>query len=131
VASTSTRTIVRAMQDTGMDRLVAVSAAPVGPVAAGDSAFNRWLVLPILTTVLRDVYADLTQMEAELARSHIAWTVVRPPKLVDTPLTGVYREVLGGNVPRRATISRADVAHAMLAAIDQRATVRQAIGIAY
>ncbi|BCI85103.1 hypothetical protein NIIDMKKI_03090 [Mycobacterium kansasii] len=89
------------------------------------------MVLPILTTVLRSVYTDLAEMEAELGRSHIAWTIVRPPKLTNKPLTGSYRTVLGGNVPRGSGISRADVAHLMLTALDQSATVRQAIGIAY
>jgi putative NADH-flavin reductase len=37
----------------------------------------------------------------------------------------------GQNLRGGALISRADVAHAMLAALDQPATIRQAIGIAY
>ncbi|AGZ50897.1 NAD(P)-dependent oxidoreductase [Mycobacterium kansasii] len=131
VAATCTRSIVRAMQATGVERLVAVSAAPVGPVPPGESLLTRAVVLPILTTVLRSVYTDLAEMEAELGRSHIAWTIVRPPKLTNKPLTGSYRTVLGGNVPRGSGISRADVAHLMLTALDQSATVRQAIGIAY
>jgi putative NADH-flavin reductase len=39
--------------------------------------------------------------------------------------------MIGGNVPRAYSISRADVAHAMLAALDDPATVRQTIGVAY
>ncbi|MBY0386905.1 MAG: SDR family oxidoreductase [Mycobacterium pseudokansasii] len=70
-------------------------------------------------------------MEAELGRSNITWTIVRPPKLTNKPLTGSYRTTLGGNVPRGSAISRADVAPLMLTALDQPATVRQAIGIAY
>lgn len=119
------------MQATGVERLVAVSAAPVGPVPPGESLLTRRVVLPILTTVLRNVYTDLAEMEAELGRSHIARTVVRPPKLTNKPLTGRYRTALGGNVPRGSAISRADVAHLMLTALDQSVTVRQAIGIAH
>jgi hypothetical protein len=52
-------------------------------------------------------------MEGEIRRSKTAWTVVRPPKLVNKPLTGRYRTVVGGNVPRGYSISRADTAHAM------------------
>jgi putative NADH-flavin reductase len=131
VASTSTRTILRAMQSTRVARLVAVSAAPVGPVPDGESALNRWLLLPIVGTVLRSVYTDLGEMEAELLRSSAAWTVIRPPKLVDKPVTGIYRTTLGANVPRGFSISRADAAHLMLAALDQPATVKQAVGVAY
>ena len=39
-------------------------------------------------------------MEAEIRRSSTDWTIVRPPKLVNKPLTGRYRTVVGGNVPR-------------------------------
>ncbi|MDT5231725.1 MAG: hypothetical protein QOI39_2225, partial [Mycobacterium sp.] len=38
---------------------------------------------------------------------------------------------LGANVPRGSTISRADVAHAMLDALQQPQTIRQAVGVAY
>ncbi|MDT5126524.1 MAG: hypothetical protein QOH54_2168, partial [Mycobacterium sp.] len=50
---------------------------------------------------------------------------------VDKPVTGIYRTTLGGNVPRGFSISRADAAHLMLAALDQPATVKQAVGVAY
>jgi hypothetical protein len=42
----------------------------------------------------------------------------------------LHRTSIGGNVPRGYAISRANVAHAMLAAIADAATVRQALGIA-
>jgi hypothetical protein len=38
---------------------------------------------------------------------------------------------VGGNVPRGYSISRADAAHAMLAALDDPATLGQAVGVAY
>ncbi len=57
--------------------------------------------------------------------------MVRPPKLVNRPATGRYRAAIDANVPRGHTVGRADVAHAMLAALDDAATVRRAIGIAY
>ena len=74
---------------------------------------------------------DLAEMEDEIRRSATEWTIVRPPKLVSKPLTGKYRTVVSGNVPRGYAISRADVAHAMLTALDDPATLRQAIGVAY
>ena len=70
-------------------------------------------------------------MEDEIKRSPMDWTVVRPPKFVNKPLTGTYRTCVGGNVPRGSPISRADVAHLMLAALDDPAATRQAVGIAY
>jgi uncharacterized protein YbjT (DUF2867 family) len=70
-------------------------------------------------------------MEDEIRRSTVEWTVVRPPKLTNTPLTGRYRTVVAGNVPRGYKISRADTAHAMLGALDDPATLGQAVGVAY
>jgi uncharacterized protein YbjT (DUF2867 family) len=69
-------------------------------------------------------------MEDEIRRSGTDWTVVRPPRLIDRPATGRYRSVVDGNVPRGRTIGRADVAHAMLAALSDPSTIGHAIGVA-
>jgi uncharacterized protein YbjT (DUF2867 family) len=131
VASTTTRAMLSALEASGVRRFVAVSAVPVGPVPEGESFLNRRLLLPFISRLLRDVYADLTAMEDEIRRSDTDWTVVRPPKLTDKPLTGRYRVVVGGNVPRGYGISRADTAHAMLSLVDDPATFGQPVGIAY
>jgi uncharacterized protein YbjT (DUF2867 family) len=131
VASSTTRGILRAMQVSGVARFVAVSAAPVGPVPEGDSFVNRRILLPFIGVLLRDVYADLAAMEDEIRHSTTAWTIVRPPKLFNKPLTGIYRTSVGGNVPRGYSISRADTAHAMLAVLDDQSTIGQAVGVAY
>jgi uncharacterized protein YbjT (DUF2867 family) len=130
VASSATLGILRAMEATGVRRFVAVSAVPVGPVPEGESFVNRRILLPLISAILRDVYADLAEMEEEIRRSGVEWTIVRPPRLVDEPLTGTYRTRIGGNVPRGYSISRANVAHAMLAALDNRATFGQIVGVA-
>jgi uncharacterized protein YbjT (DUF2867 family) len=131
VASSTTRGMLRAMEASGVRRFVAVSAVPVGPVPDGESFLNRRILLPLISAIARDVYVDLADMEDEIRRSATEWTIVRPPRLVNKPLTSKYRTVVGGNVPRGYAISRADVADLMLAALGNPATVRQAIGIAY
>jgi putative NADH-flavin reductase len=131
VASSATRGILRAMEASGVRRFVAVSAVPVGPVPEGESFFNRRILLPFMSAFARDVYADLAEMEDEIRRSATEWTIVRPPKFVNKPRTGKYRTVVGGNVPRAYSISRADVADAMLAVLDDPATFRRAVGVAY
>jgi len=130
VASTATRCILRALERSGVARFAAVSAVPVGPVPAGESFVNRRLLLPLISALLRDLYADLAQMEEEIKRSNTLWTIVRPPKLVDKPRTGIYRTSIGGNVPRGYSISRANVADAMIAALSDPTTVRQVVGVA-
>ncbi|MFE4668346.1 NAD(P)-dependent oxidoreductase [Streptomyces sp. NPDC056716] len=130
ITSRLTRAVLRAMETEGVRRLVVVSAAPVGPKAEGEGPLDR-AVLGIVSAVLKDVYADLRETEAELARSATDWTVVRPPRLQDKPLTGVYRTVVGGFPRKGRFLGRADVAHAMLAALTDARTVKQGVGVAY
>ncbi|MFF5975739.1 NAD(P)-dependent oxidoreductase [Streptomyces sp. NPDC012769] len=130
LAARLTRSVLAAMDAEGTRRLLVVSAAPVGPHAEGDGLLDK-AVLAVIGNVLKDVYADLRVMESELAASATDWTSVRPPKLTDKPVTGRYRKVVGGNPPKGRTLARADVAHAMLAMIDDRATVKQGVGVAY
>ncbi|WP_328439025.1 NAD(P)H-binding protein [Streptomyces sp. NBC_00444] len=130
VAARLTRTVLRAMEAEGTRRLVVVSAAPVGPAPEGDGPLDR-AMRGLVSAILKDVYDDLREMEAELARSAVDWTSVRPPRLQDKPLTGRYRTVVGGTPAKGRFIGRADVAHAMLAMTDEAGTVKQGVGVAY
>ncbi|MFG2607353.1 NAD(P)-dependent oxidoreductase [Streptomyces sp. NPDC048514] len=125
-----TRTVLGAMEAEGVRRLLVVSAAPVGPAPADDGALDRGM-RRVVSAVLKDIYTDLREMEAELARSGTDWTSVRPPRLQDKPLTGRYRTVVGGFPRAGRFIGRADVAHAMLSMIDARETLKQGVGVAY
>ena len=78
----------------------------------------------------RDVYADLARMEDVLHESDLDWTVVRPVRLTDRPLTGTYRTANGQNVRHGLFVSRADVAHCVLRVLRESGTFRQTIGIA-
>jgi len=141
IASTGTRAIAGAMQGAGVRRLVVVSAAPVGTIPSprrprppkhdpGDGFIMRHLLSPLITAALRDLYVDLALMEDILADSGVDWTVVRPPRLTNNAATGTYRTAYGRNLRRGLTVSRADVAHLMLAVPGQPATIGKAIGIA-
>ena len=141
IATAGTRAIAGAMQAAGVRRIVVVSAAPVGLVASprrpqppkydpGDGFVMRHLLNPLVTAALRDLYVDLALMEDTLADSGLDWTVVRPPRLTNNAATGTYRTAYGRNLRRGLTVSRADVAHLMLAVPGQPATIGKAIGIA-
>jgi uncharacterized protein YbjT (DUF2867 family) len=69
-------------------------------------------------------------MEDVLRESDLDWTVSRPVRLTDKPLTGTYRTAYGQNVRRGLLISRADVAHCMLRVLDEPETFGQTVGIA-
>jgi putative NADH-flavin reductase len=141
VATRGTRAIVRAMQATGVRRIVVVSAAPIGTVPSpgrpkpprhdpGDGFLMRNLLSPLTKAAFRKPYADLALMEDLLRDSGLDWTVVRPPRLTDKPLSGTYRTAYGRNLRRGLFVSRADVAHLMLRVLEQPETIKQAIGIA-
>jgi putative NADH-flavin reductase len=141
VATEGTRAIAAAMKATGARRIVVVSAAPIGTVPSparpnppkhdpGDGLIMAHVLSPLTKAAFRKHYADLAQMEDVLRDSDLEWTAVRPPRLTDKPLTGTYRTARGRNLRRGAFISRADVAHYMLRALDQPETIRQTIGLA-
>lgn len=142
ITSRGTRRIVEAMMATDVRRLIVVSAAPMGTVASpgrpdpprhdpGDGFLMRHLLAPFARTAFRKHYADLGLMEDILRDSELDWTIMRPPRLTDKPLTGTYRTAYGQNLRRGPLISRADVAHCMLQALRRPDSVHQTIGIAY
>jgi putative NADH-flavin reductase len=141
VAEYGTRAIVAAMQAIGVRRIIVVSAAPISTMPSpgrphppshdpGEGFFMRNLGTPFFKRVLRERYSDLALMEDVLRASDLDWTIFRPPLLTNRQLTGRYRTAVGRNLKNGVSVSRADVAHAMLAAIGQKDTIRQEIGIA-
>ncbi len=130
IAARLTRPVLQAMEAEGVRRLLVVSAAPLAPSPDGDPLLDRTMHR-VISRVLKAVYDDLRVMEGELARSATDWTSVRPPKLNDKALTGTYRLQIGGNPRSSRQIGRADVAHAMLAMVDDPGTVKQGVGVAY
>ena len=142
ITSRGTRAIVAAMGATGVRRVVVVSAAPVGTVASpgrpnppkhdpGDGFFMRHLGAPLAGAMFRAHYVDLALTEDILRDSGLDWTVSRPPKLTNKPLTGIYRTANGRNIRGGFSVSRADVAQHMLRVLDEPDTIHQVIGIAY
>jgi putative NADH-flavin reductase len=141
VTEPGTRAIVDAMRAVGPKRIVVVSAAPIGTVPSpgrphpprhdpGDGFLMRHVLVPIVRTAFRGHYVDLARMEDLLRDSGLDWTVVRPPRLTNGPLTRAYRTAYGRNPRRGRTVSRADVAACMLRAVEQPESIHQTIGIA-
>jgi putative NADH-flavin reductase len=131
IATVATRGILAALEAAGVRRFVAVSAAPVGPIPDGERFVSRRIAYPMVRGLLRKVYDDLESMEADIRRSGAEWTVVRPPRLTDKPVSGRYRLAFDANVPNGSLVSRADVAHAMLALLEDPRAVDRPVGVAY
>jgi putative NADH-flavin reductase len=141
ITSRGTRAIVAAMQATGVRRIVVVSAAPIGTVPSpgrpnppkhdpGDGFFMRYLGSRFAGAMFRAHYADLALTEDIIRDSGLDWTISRPPKLNDKPLTGTYRTARGQNIRGGVSVSRANVAHHMLAVLEQPEAIHQVFGIA-
>lgn len=119
--------ILPAMEQAGVRRLVVMSAFGVG-----ESRRDAPLIPGIMYRVLlSDIFADKKAAEDEIRRSSLDWTIVYPVLLTDGPLTGSYR--VGERMELRGMpkISRADVAHFMLAEMRNRAFARKVAVISY
>ena len=86
------------MHDAGTKRLVVVSGT--GPFDEGEGVPMRYLIKPLGKLFLRHVFADFLGMEAVVRASGLDWTIIRPPRLTDKPLTGTYRTERDENMPR-------------------------------
>jgi putative NADH-flavin reductase len=120
VCADSSRSIVEAMHRADAERLVVVSGT--GPFDEGEGPGMRYILKPIVRQFLKHPFADFVAMEAGVRASGLNWTIVRAPRLTDNPFTGHYRTRRDLNLRRNFTVSRADVAHLILAVSLDRST---------
>jgi putative NADH-flavin reductase len=110
--------LIGAMKSAGVRRLVFTSAMGVGDSFAGAPILAK----VFFSTLLRGIYADKAIGDRIIAGSDLDWTIVRPSRMTDGPMTGNYlsgeRLTVGSG-----TISRADVAHFLLQAAGDPRTV--------
>lgn len=129
VQADGARAAVAAMLATGVRRIVVVDAA--GRVAdSGDSLLMRAVAKPIVQRILKANFDDLAEAERILRASGLDWTLISPPRLTDGGHRP-YRTVLDRNVRGGRTLSRADVADAMLRSIGDDAQIHRRVNIAY
>jgi putative NADH-flavin reductase len=114
------RSMLEAMRRAKVRRLVVVSMAllfpEVGPLGH------------LLRFFLRRQARDSAAMEAVIRASQADWTIVRPPRLTNGPLTGRFR-ISEQHLPPGRRISRANLAHAILDLVEGAEYVRTVIGI--
>ena len=109
----------RAMQRSGVKRLVVLSAAAHFPGIP-----NR-----IVSFILRNHMRDSIAMEKVVQNSGLTWTIARPPRLTREQYT-TYR-TREGAVPRRGfSLSRKAVAAFMIDAVEQEKHFHKIVGIA-
>ena len=129
ISQDTARSIIQAMHKAGTQRLLLVSGSVV--TDEGEGPVMRYLLKPLVRrTALRHVSADMRAAEAEVTRSGLDWTIVRPPRLTDQPATGKYRTATDRNLPRGYTLARGDLAACMLGLISDPAATGRHLGIA-
>ena len=117
------RSTVAAMQAVGMRRLLVVSAAVLFDGAGIIVGLMR-------RTLLRNVAQDSAEMEHIVMASGMDWTIARPPRLTNGPLTRRYK-VEDGRMPRgKWIVSRADVADFLLGELHEGKYTHKIVGMA-
>lgn len=112
---------VSAMKRAGVARLAILSAAVLFPERGLFYAFFRWL--------LRHHASDLSQMETVVSATDLAWTIARPPRLVQA--LDERRRVAVGALPANAfKMSFRAVARFLVEAVESDQYTRQIVGLA-
>ncbi|MFF7457522.1 NAD(P)-dependent oxidoreductase [Kitasatospora sp. NPDC008115] len=132
VYSAGTGHILKAMHAAGVTRVLCVSTTgmslPPWPADPARRALTSWMLHP----VLRRPYADMARMERLLlADTELDWTLVRAARLTAGRARGRYRTAAGRRLPGAWSISRADLAHYLLGALDDPAARRAVVEVAY
>ena len=122
VFSEGTKNLLQAMKTTGVKRLVCVTGIGAGDTKGHGGFLYDAIFLPFL---LRTIYADKDRQESLIKASGVDWTIVRPGFLTNGPLTENYRILTNMAGVTAGRISRADVAHFMLKALESKQYLRQ------
>lgn len=130
VYSTGIRNIISAMKKADVERLVCVSAGAL-ETNKEMGFFIRSLAKWVLQNILKNPYADMRMMEKILETSSLDWTIVRPGRLTNKPITGKYRIGIHSHLRRPWSIARADLASFMLGSLENLETFKSKVEIAY
>jgi nucleoside-diphosphate-sugar epimerase len=125
--SAGTGSIVAAMRQTGVRRLVVVSSTGAYPAKGRTNAPLALRAFePIITrTIGKTVYDDIRRMETIVRDSGLDWTIVRPSGLFDLPHQTNY--VAGEVDPVGAFTARIDLADYLLALADDSAAAGKTV----
>jgi len=119
-----TRHIVEAMRAHGVRRIVTLSGGGLRADGHDQPKAADKVIRFLLKTLSGPVLADAEQHLAVLEDSGLDWTVVRGPRLTESPGDGVYRVGWVG-VGTGTQISRDDLADFILTQVDDRRFVQQ------
>lgn len=125
--SRSTASLLEAMQQQGVRRLIKVSAQGVGDSAARAGWGFRALVA---ASNLRPAFVDHARADALVQASDLDWTIVRPPVLSDAPAAGPLRSGTDLVTWSTTRVRTGDLAAWILDALDDEGTFGQVLTLA-
>jgi putative NADH-flavin reductase len=114
----STEALLEALQSAPVKRLVMLSTFAASPT------YKARGIMKVANIAMKGVVADKTAGETLLKRSDVDWTIVYATRLTDEPRSGGYRTI-EGTLTSVGTISRADLADALLSTLTDATSVRQ------
>jgi nucleoside-diphosphate-sugar epimerase len=127
--SAGTASIITAMRDHGVRRIVVAGTAAADPgYGASDSPFFSRVMEPLfMRRPGRTVYDDNRRMEAAVQASGMEWTIVRACWLFNS--AGISDYLVCEGSPHGMFTARADFAACLLAQLASDRTVRATIGV--
>ncbi|AHY48276.1 Putative NADH-flavin reductase (plasmid) [Rubrobacter radiotolerans] len=123
VQTRGTQNIVRAMERTGVRRIVSLTGAGVRDSRDRPKLVDRVFAF-LLARLQKDVLEDGERHVEVLRRSGLEWTVVRGPRLTEGERRGEYRVGYVGK-ESGTQISRADLAEFMLDQVSDTTYLRR------
>jgi putative NADH-flavin reductase len=119
-----TQLIVNAMHRHGASRIVTLSGGGLRAIGHDRPKAADKIIMLLLKTAAGNVLADAEGHLKVLKSSGLDWTVVRGPRLLDTPGVGSYRVGWVG-VDASTKISRDDLADFILSQVEDRQFIGQ------
>jgi len=127
IRSEGTLNVIRAMQETGVKRLIVQST-----LGAHESwgNLNFWWKRVMFGALLRPVFKDHELQEQLVRSSGLDWTIVRPGAFAEGPATGRYVEDVPVSARKLSLkITRADVAAFVARQLGDLRYLHRAVGI--
>jgi putative NADH-flavin reductase len=123
VMTRAAQQLLRAMPQHGVRRLVTLTGAGVAVPGDRPGPLDH-LIRTLLRLTQPEVLRDSAQHVALIRASTLDWTVLRAPMLTDGPVRPVTLAVVGRIRPR---VTRASVAHTMLACLSDPILIQQTL----
>ncbi len=129
VRSQGTKNIIKAMENTGVTRLISQSSLGVGDSRSNLNALWKYVMFGML---LRKAYADHGRQEEYIRHSALDWTIVRPAALTKDEATGTYLKGFPATEKNiNLKISIDDLAVFMVEQIEDHTYLHAAPGLSY